>query len=479
MKLLAVDLGATNVKIYISVFSKGKISLKELGRFRTRSVAIPFRHGEGLFWDIPSLLKSIEDILLGTDADSISFDSWGVDFALFDSKGRLLLLPYHYRDSRTEGIMEKALDVLKAQEIYNSTGIQFMPINTIYQLYSMVVEQDPLLQVADKFLMIADAFNYWFSGEMVEEYTLATTTQLVNVSTKTWDTGIAKRLEIPTEIFPEITNPATVIDYRKPKVVAGASHDTAAAVVAVPFESPGIFISLGTWALVGVELESPIVNEESFRKNFTNEGGVGGKTLFLKNTTGMWILEECNREWKRDYSEIVDLARESSSESFINPDDPIFLKPDKMCERVRDYLVKTKQRLPSSVGEIARMIYESVVYNLTSVIEDIEDITNQTYNVIHVVGGGTKSDLILQTLANASGKVVKSGPSEATAAGNVLAQLMALKHMSSLEEAREVVKNSFHIETYEPSNVKFWRERYETWKKVTLHYSLRRQGFKS
>ena len=464
---MAVDLGATSVKVHLARFSEGVLEMSEVGRFRTHGTILPSKERDELRWNLPSFLERIRELVSSVEVDSISFDSWGVDFALFDSKGRLLSLPYHYRDSRTEGVMERALEVVDPWRLYSSTGIQFMPINTIYQLYSMVLDGDPLLKVADEFLMIADVFNYWFSGEMIAEYTLASTTQLLNVKTGSWNLDIASSLGIPSHLFPKVVKPATVIGDGSPKVVAGASHDTASAVVAVPFESKGVYVSLGTWALVGVELDEPIVNEESFEKNFTNEGGVEGRIRFLKNTTGMWILEECNRDWKRDYSELVRLAGESEIESFIDPDDPSFSKPGGMCERVMNYLERTNQRSPEGLGDMARVIYESIAHNLASVIEDIEGITREEYEVVHVVGGGSRNEFMNTLIANITGKEVRAGPHEATAVGNALVQLMALGELNSLEEVREVVRRSFEIKRYKPSNESFWSERHEMWKEVT------------
>ncbi len=462
MRVIAVDLGATSAKVFSTEFDGERIIMEEIGRFRTRGSRVPTHSGEILVWNLPRFLDNLKEILESEQFESISFDSWGVDFALFDDRGRLVSLPYHYRDRRTEGVMEKALKIIDRWELYERTGIQFMPINTIYQLYSMVFSDDPFLRISKKLLMTANVFSYWLSGEMFAERTLASTSQMMDLNGN-WAFDILERLSIPIDILPSLVDSREVFG-RKPKIVAGASHDTAAAVVSVPFEKRGIFVSLGTWALVGVELDKPLVTMESFEENFSNERGVDGKIRFLKNTTGMWILEECNSEWKYDYGRLVKEARNEKANSFINPDDEIFLPAGNMCERIADYLENRGMEVPKSIGEMARMIIESIAYNLAYHVFSIERITGEEYEVVHVVGGGARNELIAEILSEATGKIVKTGPYEATAAGNSLVQLMALGQLSSLEEAREVVRNSFEIKSFEPRGAIRFKERFEEWK---------------
>jgi rhamnulokinase len=369
-------------------------------------------------------------------------DTWGVDFALLDENGRLVSLPYHYRDVRTKGVMKKAFEVVPKDEIFQRTGIQFMEINTLYQLYSMVLSNDPFLKTAKHLLMIPDVFNFWLSGEMVSEYTIASTSQCYSVPDGEWAYDLLEKLSIPTEIFPKVVPPGTILGKCRVKkginVIATACHDTASAVVAVPLEGEGIYISSGTWFLVGTELERPLLSKEALERNFTNEGGYG-KIRFLKNATGMWLLEECNRIWKKDYSEII--------------------------ESVRNYLERTGQKILERIGEISRLIFESLAFNCRWIVEQIKELTGKRYGKIHVVGGAVRNDLLMSFIASATGKTVVAGPVDATPIGNALVQLITLGAIANINEARKIVKESFELKTFEPENMEEWNEGYEEWKK--------------
>ena len=407
-------------------------------------------------------------------AASLAVDSWGVDFALLDSQGRLISLPVHYRDQRTKGVMEQTFAKLGEKRIYERTGIKSMPFNTLYQLYSMVLQNDEQLKLAQTFLMIPDLFNFWFTGEKVCEYTIASTSQCYSVPQKEWAYDLLETLSIPTTIFPEVVSPSTVLGglkfgERKTRVIATACHDTASAVAAVPFEGPGIYISSGTWSLIGTEVEEPILSEQAMKYGFTNEGGVNC-IRFLKNATGMWLIEECNRAWGLDYGEIVALAAKAPSfPGFINPDDHELLFPGKMSEKILDYLAKTGQTIPNDVGVLARLIFESLVLNYKYVVERLEQALSKSFEVIHIVGGAARNDLVNQFLANATKKEVVAGPYEAAAIGNALVQFIALGEISGLEEGRRLVRNSFELKRFSPKKdeVEVWEEAYAKWKQLT------------
>jgi rhamnulokinase len=396
-------------------------------------------------------------------------DTWGVDFALLDENGRLVSLPYHYRDVRTKGVMKKAFEVVPKDEIFQRTGIQFMEINTLYQLYSMVLSNDPFLKTAKHLLMIPDVFNFWLSGEMVSEYTIASTSQCYSVPDREWAYDLLEKLSIPTEIFPKVVPPGTVLGKCRVKkgmnVIATACHDTASAVVAVPLEGEGIYISSGTWFLVGTELEEPLLTEEAMERNFTNEGGYG-KIRFLKNATGMWLLEECNRIWKKDYSEIIESVRNVPGfQAFLDPDREEFLHPGNMPERIRNYLERTGQKILERIGEISRLIFESLAFNCRWIVEQIKELTGRRYEKIHIVGGAVKNDLLMGFIADATGKIVVAGPVDATPIGNALVQFIAMGEIKDLDEAREVVRKSFELKIFEPKNPELWSEKYEEWRR--------------
>jgi len=471
MKVLSVDLGATNGKVVLVEKKDSKLSLKEIARFRTKGVFLPTKERSILVWNTPKFYEDLLDILNGLeeDVESLGVDSWGVDFALLDSKGRLIFLPYHYRDERTIGVMEKVLEKLGKRRIYEETAIQFLPINTLYQLYSMVMKEDPLLDIAKTFLMIADLFNYWLSGEIVCEYTLTTTSQCYSVPKNDWAWDLLKDLSIPIDIFPEVVKPGTILGRVKGvekdvKVIATACHDTASAVVAVPFEKEGIYISSGTWSLIGTEADEPIVNEKSLSNDFTNEGGVG-KIRFLKDATGMWLLEECNREWNLDYSEIMRRADSARSFiAFIDPDDRRYLLPGKMTKKISEYLKETGQDTPKDVGEFARLIFENLAFNYRWVIEKLEDIVDRSFDTIHIVGGASRNELVNQFTANVTGKRVIAGPYEATSLGNAMIQFITLGEVSDVKEARRLVRESFPCREFLPEETDKWEEKYQQWR---------------
>lgn len=468
VKVLSIDLGATNGKIY-EVELKDRLTVEEIKRFRTEGTFLPGKDREHFVWNLPGFYEEIKGVLETSDALSVGVDTWGVDFALLDENGRLVSLPYHYRDVRTKEVMKKAFEIVPKDEIFQRTGIQFMEINTLYQLYSMVISNDPFLKTAEHLLMIPDVFNFWFSGEMVSEYTIASTSQCYSVPDREWAFDLLEKLSIPTEIFPKVVPPGTVLGKcrvkKGMKVIATTCHDTASAVVAVPFEGEGIYISSGTWFLVGTELERPLLSKKALERNFTNEGGYG-KIRFLKNATGMWLLEECNRIWKKDYSEIIESARNAPGfQAFLDPDREEFLHPGNMLERIRNYLERTGQKILERIGEISRLIFESLAFNCRWIVEQIKELTGKRYGKIHVVGGAVRNDLLMSFIASATGKTVVAGPVDATPIGNALVQLITLGAIANINEARKIVKESFELKTFEPENMEEWNEGYEEWKK--------------
>ncbi|WP_199203781.1 rhamnulokinase family protein [Thermotoga sp. KOL6] len=468
MKALAVDIGATNGKIY-EVELRDELTVKELRRFRTGGTLLPGKDREHFFWDLPRFYEEIKNVLEFSRVQSIGVDTWGVDFGLLDERGRLVSLPYHYRDIRTKGIMNKVFEVVSKEEIYRETGIQFMEINTLYQLYSMILSKDPQLEVARHFLMIPDILNFWLSGEIVSEYTIATTSQCYSVPKKKWAFNLLGKLSIPLEIFPHVVSPGTVLGKCRMKkgvnVVATTCHDTASAVVAVPFEKEGIYISSGTWFVIGTELEDPLLTENVMKNNFTNEGGYK-KIRFLKNTTGLWLLEECNKLWKKDYETIIRAAENAPKfQAFLDPDSQMFLYPGNMLRKMETYLRKTDQRIIEGIGEISRLIFESLAFNCRWIVEQVEELVGKEYDRIHVVGGAVRNELLMSFIASATGKIVIAGPIDATPIGNALVQFIATGKIEDLDEAREIVRRSFKLKTFEPRDTEEWDEKYEKWRK--------------
>jgi rhamnulokinase len=466
---LAVDLGAESGRVLLGCFDGERVDLDEVYRFAVEPVHVV----DGLHWDILRIMHEIK-IGLGRAAcearslSSIGIDAWGVDFGLLDQSGGLLSNPYHYRDSRTEGMMERSLERVSRTDIYRMTGIQFIPINTLYQLLAM--EDSPVLQLADILLLIPDLIEYWLTGDKVSEFTIATTTQLYDQAASDWSWNLLERMAIPSHLFPPAVSPGStvgpvlpaVVDevgLREPvPVVAVASHDTASAVVAVPAETERFaYISSGTWSLVGVELRRSITTEAAMEANFTNEGGFDSTVRFLKNVMGLWLLQECRRTWAREgrgsfsYEELYRLADTAPAfRSLVDPDCPAFLPPGDMPARIRKYCKDTGQKEPGEIGETVRCVLESLALKYRWVVERAEELSGEQVEVLHVVGGGARNVLLCQMTAEATGRPVLAGPVEATALGNVMVQAYARGAVRSLEEIRSVVRRSTEVRRYEP-----------------------------
>ena len=483
-EFLAIDLGAESGRAVLGSFDGERMDLEEVRRFPNVPVWLP----DGLHWDVLRIFAEIKAGIAdaaGRRIESLGVDSWGVDFALLDRDGALISNPFHYRDPRTEGMEERAAERMPKEEIYRITGIQFMPINTLNQLLAM--EGSPLLGAAQTLLMIPDLMGYWLTGEKACEATNASTTQLHDARSGGWSFDLIGKMGLSEKIFAQIIAPGANLGPLLPgvaeetgakpglPVTAVASHDTASAVVAVPAEGEDFaYISSGTWSLVGVELPEPSIEQEGMRANFTNEGGFGGTTRFLKNVMGLWLLQECRRTWSREgreysYGELTRLAQdEPGSASLIDPDHPEFLPPGDMPSRIRAFCRETGQSPPEEPGAVARCVLESLALKYRWVLERAEEITGRRAEVIHVVGGGAQNTLLCQLTADATRRPVRAGPVEATALGNLMVQAYARGYLGSLEEIRESVRRScVEVRDYRPSGgADEWEDAYGRMRRI-------------
>lgn len=486
-KFLAFDFGASSGRAMLATFDGEKITLEEKHRFSNDPVSV---NGD-LHWDVLRLFFEIKQGILkcansgDRDIDCIGIDTWGVDYGLIDKNGKLLGNPFHYRDTRTDGMYEEAFKLVTKQEIYKNTGIAFNWFNTIFQMLAAKLSDDTALKNADKLLFMPDLLNYFLTGEKKCEYTIASTSQMFDSKTHTWSNGMLEKLGLPTNLFADMVYPGEKVGVLKAElaeelgiqqipVVAVASHDTGSAVASVPVTDGEdfIYISSGTWSLMGVELDEPMVTEDALNYNFTNEGGVNKTIRFLKNIMGLWLIQESRRQWDREgtllsFDELEKQAREATPfASLIDPDYHKFQTPGNMPKRIREYCEKTGQKVPETKGEIVRCIAESLAFKYRQVVEGMEDVTGKKYDTINIVGGGIKDKMICGFTANATGRKVSTGPVEATSIGNVIVQGMAMGAIKNLEEGRKIVKNSFPIDEYLPENSEAWDEAYENWKKI-------------
>lgn len=480
-KILAFDFGASSGRAMLFEYDGTKVNMTEMHRFSNDPVMVSGAY----HWDVLRLFHEIKQGILKTvnsgngDFEAIGIDTWGVDFGLLDEKGQLLGNPFHYRDKRTDGMMEKAFEIAGKENIFNRTGIQFNFFNTIFQLLSMVQNDDTTLKSAKKLLFIPDLFNYFLTGEMKNEYTIASTSQLLNPHTKQWDKELMEQLGIPTDIFCDIVQPGNIVGYltdeiceelgcKKVPVIAVGSHDTASAVASVPAKEGYnyAYISSGTWALLGVEEKAPVITEKSFEYNFTNEGGVDNTIRFLKNIMGLWIIQESRRQWIREgreysFADLENAAWKAEGlKSFIDPDFDAFAGPGNMPKRIREYCKNTNQPIPETEGDVIRCIAQSLAMKCAYAVKSLEDTLGKKIDVIHMLGGGIKDKMVCKFIANATGKKVIAGPVEATSTGNALMQLTALGKIKDLNEAREVVRNSFDVTEYMPEEPERWDRAY-------------------
>jgi rhamnulokinase len=482
---LAVDMGASSGRAVAGLFDGKRLQLEEVYRFENGAV-----EADGhLFWDLLGQWSHVRQGLRaagskwGDSIASVGVDTWGVDFGLLGRSDELLGNPYHYRDSRTNGMMEKAFGIVSRDQIFRHSGLQFMQFNTLYQLVAMKLAGSPLLDVAESFLMIPDLFHWLMTGVKCNEMTDASTTQFYDPIKGDWATELLDQFSLPTRILGKIAAPGTILGSLRAnlaaetglnaaKVVLPGSHDTASAVMAVPAHShPGArpdwcYISLGTWALMGIESPQPVVNDAVLKLNFTNEGGVGGTTRLLKNITGLWLVQECRRVWNQaganlDWEALNQLsAAQPSLRSFVNPDASDFLAPGDMPEAIRSFCRKSGQPVPEQKGAVLRCALESIAMKFRHVLGMCEQLAGGRLDTIHIVGGGTKNRQICQFAANACGRRVVAGPVEATATGNVMMQAVAAGDVASIAEARDVIRNSFPVDEYEPQDTAAWDEAY-------------------
>jgi len=502
---LAMDMGAESGRGMMGTLIDGKLELHEVHRFQTGATSIPTmydhtakkpgRSDRSYVWDFvrfwSDVKVSIQKASKKVSLSSIGVDTWGVDFALLDENGLLLSTPFHYRDTRTDGMMEKAFERMPRKEIYEITGIQFMQLNTLYQLLSMVLQDDSLLRITDKLLMVPDLLNYWLTGKAVAEFTDATTTQIFDTRKGEWSQKIIAAMGFSECIFPEVVMPGTVLGPLRAslseelgadfQVIAPPTHDTASAVAAVPAKNDDyIWISSGTWSIVGMNSPEPIINEFSYEHNLTNEGGARGDYRFSKNVMGLWLVQQCRRKWKKEgndftYSELTDLARKAPAfYTLIDPDYSGFLKVGDMVEQIHAYCQLTDQPIPQNHGEVIRAILQGLALRYRFVIERLERVSGRHVTNIHIVGGGTKNTLLNQFTADATGKKVITGPIEATATGNLITQAIAVGDVINWQEGVSVICNSFEINVYHPKNMVAWDKAYmrfkDNMKKVTLAF---------
>lgn len=476
----AIDLGAESGRVVVGELHTGQLLLREVSRFRNG----PVRVAGHLHWDA---LRLYDEILNGLalaikqcgSLESAAVDTWGVDFGLLDRTGALIGNPYHYRDHRTDGVMEQVFARVPREQVFAATGIQFMPLNTLYQLYAM--RGTPALESAATLLLMPDLINYWLTGERRAEYTIATTTQFFNPMRRQWAIELLNQLDLPVNILSEIVQPAspigdlvpTVADQigAKLRIVAPAAHDTQSAIAAVPARLDDYaYISSGTWSLMGVVSPTPFITDMTRDFNFTNEGGADGTICLLKNLTGLWLVQECRRAWARDgedlsYADLAALAEDAPSfQAFIDPDDAAFLSPDDMPRAIAAFLAATGQSVADERGSLLRVVLESLAAKYRLTLEQLEQITGRSLEVIHIVGGGSQNQLLCQLTADACGRPVLAGPVEATALGNIMAQLVAAGECTSWAEAREIVLTAFPTAMYEPRQRAAWDEAYARFK---------------
>lgn len=487
LNVLGIDLGASSGRAMLGTLEGKKLTIREIHRFLNEPVTLCGR----FVWDMPRLFHEIKQALLklsksGETVDAIGIDTWGVDFGLLDKNGHLLSLPVHYRDARTNGIPEKVRAIIPDEELFARTGIAFNSFNTLYQLYAMKEEGDPALESAQDLLFLPDLLAYFLTGKKGTEYTIASTSQLLDPFKRDWDRELMEKLGIPAHIFGEVKLPGTVRGTLLPEiakecgvaeipVIAIGGHDTASAVAAVPAkEKDFAYISSGTWSLLGAEVQKPLCTEGVMKANYTNEGGVDGSIRLLKNIMGLWIIQECKREWDRrgsetSFGELVELSMQAPAfKAILDVDDACFLAPGDMPARIQAYCAKSGQPVPEGKGEISRVIYESLALKYRWAIERLEeDMLKKPIEALHIVGGGSKNALLNRFTAEAIKRPVIAGPDEGTIIGNLLVQAQALGAISGIRELREVVENSFPTKTFLPeTDGKAWDEAYQRYLKV-------------
>lgn len=482
---VAFDLGAESGRSMLGTLDSGRLSLRQLARFPNEMKTLDGH----LHWDAHALFCELTNglracVATGLRPTSVGVDAWGVDFGLLDRHGDLLEQPYSYRDHRTDGLVERFFERIPRQRIYELTGIQFMQLNTLFQLFAAKQLDPGLFDRVGSLLFIPDLFNYLFSGVIRSEYTVSTTSQLLNPRTKAWETELFEGLQVPVSIMQPIVEPGTTLgtlrndladslSLHKVNVTAVATHDTASAIAAIPAGGEDwAYISSGTWSLMGVEIASPIISPEALALNFTNEGGVCGRIRFLKNIMGLWLLQQCRKDWSEvaryDYEGLVKLSEKAEPfRSLIDPDDAAFFHPVSMTEAIRSYCLGTHQQVPETHGHYVRCILESLAVKYRVTLEQVRLLTGKTINRIHIIGGGAQNSTLCQYAANATGLPVVAGPVEATAIGNILMQALAHGSVDSLHDIRSIVAHSFSPEVYEPLYPEEWEGAFNRFANIT------------
>lgn len=486
-KFIAFDLGAESGRCFVAVIQHNKISLHPVHRFNTHTIA--FR--SSLHWNTALIFDEMITALcnvrneFGSHFDGISVDTWGVDYVLLDRDGNNLSDPYHYRDSRTDGIMEEAFRILPGEKLYSISGSQSAQYNTLFQLLAERKNPSALLDNAASLLLMPDYFNYRLSGVRRAEYSIASTTNLCDPVKRAWSEELINTYNLPKGIFPEMVEPGCKIGTLLPQiaertglsstipVIASTGHDTASAVVSIPASGyEWAFLSSGTWSLMGKELKSPVLNADSFKYNFTNEGGYNRTTRFLKNITGLWPLQECRRNWKTEgkefsYSELAALAKETGfTGCWIDLDDPRFLKPGEMPEKITGYLKETGQDFSSDPGFITAVILESLAFTYRKTLSRIEEVTRKKCEVLHVVGGGSQNELLTQYTADSTGVPVIAGPIEGAVVGNIGVQAITAGAVEDINSLREMIAQSFNVKKYIPLNTAYFNDNQDKYDKI-------------
>ncbi len=486
-KFIGFDLGAESGRCVVALLNEENVVLHEVHRFTTHNI----RYQNGFHWDVLAIYQELIEglrkakIEFGPKYDGIGIDTWGVDYALIDTDERLLGYPYHYRDDRTDSIMEEAFNIVPQEELYKHTGIQFAQFNTLFQLLAEKKTKLNLLKYADKMLLMPDLLNFLLTGKRKAEYTIASTTSLIDPITRDWHWGLLSSFDIPANIFPEVVEPGTYLgpllesialklglDLNIP-VYASACHDTASAVVSVPAKGNNwAFLSSGTWSLMGVETNKPILTQDAMRYNFTNEGGVEQTTRFLKNIIGLWPIQECKRFWSEQekeltYRQLADLAREENNvNAWVDLNDSRFLKAGEMPNKVLEYLKETGQHYKENAGFITRVILESLAYSYKVTLKQLEEVTGQKIEILHAVGGGIQNELLMQLTADAIGRSVIAGPTEGTVIGNIGVVAIASGAVKTLSNWRNIVSQSFDTKKYLPINTNYFQQNEKTYQSI-------------
>jgi len=482
---LAFDLGAESGRAMVGTLSDGRLTLHQHHRFANPNSRFNGHYHWNLLAQWEELKTGLRNVAAaGIDLAGIGVDTWGVDFGLLDRNGDLLGNPYMYRDDRTDGVMDRVFARVPRCEVFQATGLQFMQFNTLFQLYSMKMANSPTLQAAASLLFMPDLFNYLLCGRQANEFSIASTSQMYDPRRRQWATDLLRKLDLPAGLLGQIVPSGTVLANLKPDVaaecgakpapvIAPGCHDTASAVASVPAQGDSwCYISSGTWSLMGVELDQPIVNDKALAHNYTNEGGVGGSIRFLKNIMGLWPVQECRRHWQSQgqqysYAQLVDAALAAAPFiAVLNLDHPPFLKPGRMPEKITDFCRATRQPAPVDVGQTVRTALESLALAYRHTLLGLEEVLGRKIAVIHIVGGGCQNELLNQMTADACARPVIAGPVEATAAGNILTQAMAVGQIKDLSELRSIIRNSFELKRYEPRQPAAWDNAYARYREI-------------